>query len=94
MSLPASQAKGAVTTFTSRLPIILNTRPITLNCGSLIEPLMGRLTSMTPLRSASSARASRTGRLVALGLSMRSPKVSWFRMIWLRASSRPSASMR
>ncbi len=67
--------------------------PPTLNCGSLTLPLIGRLMSMTPLRSFSSATARRTGSLVALGEAMASPKVSWLRITWLRASSRPSAAI-
>ena len=40
--------------------------PPMLNLGSSSEPLIGRLTSMTPLRSLSSATASSTGSLVAV----------------------------
>ena len=64
--------------------------PPTLNCGSLIEPLIGRLMSITPWRSLQQRHRQRTGSLVALGLSTRSPKVSWFSTTWLLASSLPS----
>ncbi len=48
---------------------------------------------MTPLRSFSSATARRTGSLVAVGESIALPKVSWFRITWFFASSRPSAAI-
>ncbi len=63
------------------------------NWGSLIEPLTGRLMSITPLRSASSATASFTGRLGASLPATRSPKLSWLSTIWLLAVSWPSGSI-
>ena len=46
------------------------------NCGSLIEPLIGRSMSITPLLSASSETASRIGRFGAWLPSTRSPNCS------------------
>ena len=87
--LEASSANGAVTALTIRLPIAFRITPASENCGSLIEPLTGRSMSITPLRSASSAAASLTGRL-AVEPSAFSPKTSWLRTIRLLAVSWPS----
>jgi hypothetical protein len=72
-----------------RLPSAFMTTPKSENWGSLIEPLTGRSTSITPFRSASSATASLTGRL-AVDPSTFSPKTSWLRTIRLLAVSWPS----
>ena len=63
-----------------------------LNCGSLSEPLIGRSTSMTPLLSASSATARRTGRLFGAPLTS-SPNRSWLSTRLLLAVKRPSGSI-
>ena len=47
--------------------MILRIIPPTLNSGLSREPLIGRLTSITPLRSFSNATASNTGSFVAVG---------------------------
>ena len=69
------------------------TMPPTLNLGSFTLPATGRMMSITPERSVSSATASSTGNWVALGDTTRSPKVNWVRRTWLLASSLPSASI-
>ena len=91
-SAPASRLKGDVMALTIRLPIALKMTGPRRNCGSLMEPLTGRSMSITPSRSASSAVASRTGRLVgAPGTS--SPNTSWRSTILLLAVSCPSGSI-
>ena len=73
---PENNANGDVTILTIRLAMACQMTPPMLKFGSLIEPLIGRLTSITPWRSDSSATARRTGNLVALGLSIRSPNAN------------------
>ena len=64
-----------------------STIPPTLNCGSDSEPETGRRRSIWPWEFLSSATARRIGRLIALGLSTLSPKVSWSMKIWFSAVS-------
>ncbi|MNT08952.1 hypothetical protein D3C72_1437110 [compost metagenome] len=59
--------------------------PPTENSGSSSEPEIGRLISMLPRESLSKATASSTGSLVASGLLVLSPKVSWLSTTWLEA---------
>ena len=68
---------GEVKALANRLTITLTIKPPTLNCGSLSEPEIGRLRSISPFRFLSKETARLTGRLVASGLSTRSPKVNW-----------------
>ena len=83
----ARSEKGAVTARVIRLTMTLRMMPPTLNWGSSSDPLIGRSTSMTPLRSFISATARSTGALIASGLSTLSPKVSWLRIILFCAVS-------
>ncbi len=62
---------------TTRFISTRTTMPPTENSGSSSEPEIGRLMSMLPRESFSSATASSTGSLVASGLLVLSPKVSW-----------------
>ncbi|MNT37775.1 hypothetical protein D3C72_1739310 [compost metagenome] len=87
----ASRLKGEVSALPIRLTMILKITGPMLNCGSFREPLMGRSRSITPLRSASRATASFTGRLLGAP-STGSPKVSWWRTSRLLAVSWPLGS--
>ena len=70
-----NNANGAVTALVIRLTITWMMRPPTENFGSSREPEIGSLMSMTPREFLSSATASSTGSLVAVGLSTRGPNV-------------------
>ncbi|CFO06854.1 Uncharacterised protein [Bordetella pertussis] len=83
----ASSVKGEVTALTTRLTSTRTMMPPTENCGSSSEPEIGRLMSMLPRLSLSSATASSTGSLTASGLSVLSPKVSWLSTTRLLACS-------
>ena len=74
--------------FMTTLPTTFMMTGNRLNCGSFSEPLMGRLRSITPLRSASSATASFTGKLFGAPSTL-SPKVSWLSTTLLVAVSCP-----
>ena len=89
---PVSRLNGDVTALTIRLTSAFQISGPTLNCGSLMEPDNGKSTLMTPLRSASSATASRTGRLFGAPCTS-SPNCSWFNTMLLVAVSRPSGAI-
>ena len=89
----ASSENGAVTTLVSRLMITCTRIPPIEKCGSSSDPEMGRLMSISPRLFLSSATASSTGSLVAVGLSTRSPKVSWSRNRWFSACSLLSCTL-
>ena len=82
---------GAVIAFMMRLPMTLRMTGPRLKSGSLSEPLIGKSTSMTPLRSASSATARRTGKLAGAPLTS-SPNASCLSTSLLLAVSWPSGS--
>ena len=74
----ASSANGAVIAFVIRLTMTRTMSPPTEKCGSSSEPEIGSWMSITPRESLSSATASSTGSLVAVGLSTRCGlNVSW-----------------
>ncbi len=89
----ASKVNGAVMALVIRLTMTFRITEPRLNCGSFSEPEIGRLMSITPLRSASSATASFTGRL-AVEPSTFSPKASWLSTMLLLALSCPSGCTR
>ncbi|MNS72611.1 hypothetical protein D3C72_1060290 [compost metagenome] len=81
----ANRLNGEVTALTTRFSNTRTTMPPTENSGSSSEPDTGRLMSILPRESFSSATANSTGSLVASGLLVLSPKVSWFSTTWLDA---------
>ena len=89
----AKSANGAVIALVIRLTIMRPMRSPTENCGSSSDPEIGSWMSITPCRSLSKAAARSTGSFVAVGLSTRSPNVSWsstsrFSAVSLRFSTR------